>query len=59
MDDIPTELLVDDMVRKDLWLAVYKMAFQETKNDYAADVHANLAVEAYDKKFNDKGDGLV
>ena len=55
MDDIG----IEEMVRKDLWLAVYKMAFQETMNDYAADVHANLAVEYYDKQFNDKGDGLV
>ena len=55
MDDI----IVEDMIRKDLWLSIYKTAFAETTNDYAAELHAEGALEAYDKQFNDKGDGLV
>ena len=59
MDDIPTEILVEDMIRKDLWLAVYKIAFQESINSKHATMYADAAVNSYDMKFNDKGDGLV
>ena len=63
MDEIPTEILVEDMIRKDLWLAVYKMAFEDPRDRHDVSAHAERcaqkAVDAYDRKFNDKGDGLV
>ena len=59
MDDILTEILVEDMIRKELWLAVYKMAFEESINSKHAAMYADSSVAAYDRKFNDKGDGLV
>ena len=57
------EVIIEDMIRKDLWLAVYKTAFEDPIDHYDVSAHAERcaqeAVDAYDRKFNDKGDGLV